>query len=194
VGRPLIKHGFIAILFIAVCCAVQVPAAAADQANWQVCFTPGQDCTGLIVSKIDRAQGSIRVQAYSFTSVPILSALKRAHDRGVDVEVIVDKTSARPSKSGSRYSAATYLSNAGVPVWVDTKVAIAHNKVMVIDGAVVVTGSFNFTSSAQTRNAENLLEIADAKLAKLYQENWERRRAVSAPYTGPVEFGSSAEE
>jgi phosphatidylserine/phosphatidylglycerophosphate/cardiolipin synthase-like enzyme len=55
------------------------------------------------------------VQAYSFTSAPILSALKAAHARGVDVEVIVDKTSARVSKSGSRYSAATYLSNAGLP-------------------------------------------------------------------------------
>jgi phosphatidylserine/phosphatidylglycerophosphate/cardiolipin synthase-like enzyme len=133
-------------------------------------------------------------RTYSFTSVPILPALKRAHDRGVDVEVIVDKTSARPSKSGSRYSAATYLSNTGVPVWVDTKVAIAHNKVMVIDGAVVVTGSFNFTSSAQTRNSENLLVIADAKLAKLYQENWERRRAVSIAYAGPVEATPEVQE
>ena len=53
------------------------------------------------------------------------------------------------SKSGSRYSAATYLGNAGIPVWVDTKVAIAHNKVMVIDGATVITGSFNFTAAAQ---------------------------------------------
>jgi phosphatidylserine/phosphatidylglycerophosphate/cardiolipin synthase-like enzyme len=84
--------------------------------------------------------------------VPILSALKAAHARGVDVEVIVDKTSARQSKSGSRYSATTYLTNAGIPVWVDAKVAIAHNKVMVVDGAVVITGSFNFTAAAQKSN------------------------------------------
>jgi phosphatidylserine/phosphatidylglycerophosphate/cardiolipin synthase-like enzyme len=120
--------------------AAAAPPAHAEQPAWHVCFTPGQDCTGLVVAEIDAAQRAIRVQANSFTSIPILSALKAAHTRGVDVEVIVDKTSARVSKSGSRYSAVTYLSNAGVPLWLDVRVSIAHNKVMVIDGATVITG------------------------------------------------------
>jgi phosphatidylserine/phosphatidylglycerophosphate/cardiolipin synthase-like enzyme len=72
--------------------------AVAEQAPTQVCFTPGGKCTDLIVSEIAGAQQSILVQAYSFTSVPILAALKAAHARGVDVEVIVDKTSARQSQ------------------------------------------------------------------------------------------------
>ena len=118
--------------------------------------------------------------------MPILIALKAAHARGVDVEVIVDKSSARVSKSGSRYSAATYLTNAGIPVWVDTKVAIAHNKVMVIDGETVITGSFNFTAAAQKSNAENLLVLEDRALAAEYKANWERRRAVSMPYAGAL--------
>jgi len=100
--------------------------------------------------------------------------------------VIVDKTSAKASKSGSRYSAATYLSNAGIPVWVDVYVSIAHNKVMVIDRATVITGSFNFTVAAQRHNAENLLVIRDPQLASQYRTNWESRRAVSVPYTGPI--------
>ncbi len=137
--------------------------AVAEQAAPQVCFTPGGKCTDLIVSEIAGARHSILVQAYSFTSVPILSALKAAHARGVDVAVIVDKTSARQSKSGSRYSAATYLANAGIPVWVDTKVAIAHNKVMVIDAATVITGSFNFTAAAQNHNLENLPVLDDQR-------------------------------
>src|SRR5579871_4683414 len=167
-------------LALAAGCVFIVPIRAAEPA-WQVCFTPGQDCTGLIVSEIAQAHSEILVQAYSFTSVPILSALKAAHARGVDVRVIVDKTSARVSKSGSRYSAATYLSNAGIPVWVDTRVSIAHNKVMVIDSATVITGSFNFTAAAQNHNAENLLVIRDAELARLYGENWRRRQAISTP-------------
>jgi phosphatidylserine/phosphatidylglycerophosphate/cardiolipin synthase-like enzyme len=65
--------------------------------------------------------------------------------------------SARVSKSGSRYSTATYLTNAAIPVWVDTTVAIAHSKVMVIDGVRVITGNFNFATAAQNHNAENLL-------------------------------------
>ena len=167
---------------------VAVPAVAEPLAP-EVCFTPGGKCTDLLVSEIDGAQHSILVQAYSFTSVPILSALKAAHARGVDVEVIVDKTSARQSKSGSRYSAATYLSNAGIPVWVDTKVAIAHNKVMIIDGETVITGSFNFTAAAQNHNAENLLVLDDPALAAQYKANWERRRAVSMPYQGALPPG-----
>src|SRR5260221_6936533 len=71
-----------------------VPARAAEPL---VCFTPGRDCTDLIVQQIHAARHSILVQAYSFTSVPILSALKAAHAHGVDVEVIVDKSSARPA-------------------------------------------------------------------------------------------------
>jgi phosphatidylserine/phosphatidylglycerophosphate/cardiolipin synthase-like enzyme len=89
-------------------------SAVAEQAPRQVCFTPGGICTDLIVSEIAGARYSILVQAYSFTSVPILVALKVPHARGVDVEVIVDKSSAWQSKSVSRYSAATYLANAGL--------------------------------------------------------------------------------
>ena len=94
------------------------------------------------------------------------------------MKVIVDKTSARQSKSGSRYSAATYLTNVGIPVWVDTKVAIAHNKVMVIDATMVITGSFNFTAAAQSHNAENLLVLDDPEMATPYKANWEGRKSV----------------
>jgi len=176
-------------LMVALLVSTVPPAAlAAEQAPLQVCFTPGGDCTDLVVGQIAAARHQILVQAYSFTSVPILSALRAAHARGVDVEVIVDKTSAGVSKSGSHYSAAIYLNNAGIPVWVDIKVAIAHNKVMIVDGAVVITGSFNFTAAAQNRNAENLLVISDPTIAAQYRDNWRRRQGVS------MRFGRAAEE
>jgi len=176
-------------LMVALLVSTVPPAAlAAEQAPLQVCFTPGGDCTDLVVRQIAAARHQILVQAYSFTSVPILSALRAAHARGVDVEVIVDKTSAGVSKSGSHYSAAIYLTNAGIPVWVDIKVAIAHNKVMIVDGAVVITGSFNFTAAAQNRNAENLLVISDPTIAAQYRDNWRRRQGVS------MRFGRAAEE
>jgi len=177
-----------ALLVALLVSAAPAPAPAAEQAPLQVCFTPGGDCTDLVVGQIAAARHQILVQAYSFTSVPILSALRAAHARGVDVEVIVDKTSAGVSKSGSHYSAAIYLNNAGIPVWVDIKVAIAHNKVMIVDGAVVITGSFNFTAAAQNRNAENLLVISDPTIAAQYRDNWRRRQGVS------MRFGRAAEE
>ena len=150
------------------------PAAASDR---EVCFTPGENCTALIVSTLQTAKDRILVQAYSFTSAPIAKALQAARDRGVDVRVILDK-----SQRSERYSSARFLVNAGIPVWIDDKVAIAHNKVMVIDSATVITGSFNFTKAAQEKNAENLLVLHDPELATMYAANWQDRREKSVRY------------
>ena len=67
---------------------------------------------------------------------------------------------------------------------IDAAHAIAHNKVMVIDGEVVVTGSFNFTRQAENENAENLLVIRDGDLAERYLANWHAHEAHSQPYVG----------
>jgi phosphatidylserine/phosphatidylglycerophosphate/cardiolipin synthase-like enzyme len=55
---------------------------------------------------------------------------------------------------------------------------------MVIDGQTVITGSFNFTKAAEERNAENLLVIQDADLARKYAENWRNHLKHSTAYTG----------
>jgi phosphatidylserine/phosphatidylglycerophosphate/cardiolipin synthase-like enzyme len=67
-----------------------------------------------------------------------------AHRRGVNVKAILDK-----SVNTRHYSSATFLEHMGVPVWIDAQHTIAHNKVMVIDDATVITGSFNFTRAAE---------------------------------------------
>ncbi len=156
------------------------PLFAEAEEHWTVCFTPGMDCTGQIVAAIEGAQDSVDIQAYSFTSAAIAKALVEAKRRGVRVRVILDK-----SQLSERYSSAKFLVNAGIPVWIDDRVAIAHNKVMIIDDEIVITGSFNFTRSAQDRNAENLLIIKDANLATLYEWNWQSRLTVSRPYDSP---------
>ncbi len=116
----------------------------------------------------------MHVQAYSFTSVPIAQALVDAHRRGVSVEVILDK-----SQLEGRSVQTDFLDQAGVPVRIDAAHAIAHNKVMVIEGETVITGSFNFTKSAEERNAENLLVIRDRVLAERYEANWQKHKAHS---------------
>ena len=58
-----------------------------------------------------------------------------------------------------------------MPTTIDAERAIAHNKIIVIDGALVITGSFNFTKAAQQKNAENLLLLRDAALAAQYAQN-----------------------
>lgn len=141
------------------------------------CFTPGQDCTHQITDQISQAKHSILVQAYNFTSKDIANALIEAKNRGVKVKVILDK-----SQRKQKYSLLHYIVDAGIPVWIDTKPAIAHNKIMIIDEKEVITGSFNFTDSAQKRNAENLVFITDTKLAQKYIQNWQNREQQSIPY------------
>jgi phosphatidylserine/phosphatidylglycerophosphate/cardiolipin synthase-like enzyme len=140
----------------------------------KVYFSPGGKPTAALVKELDGAKESVLVQAYSFTSAPIAEALTKAHKRGVKVNVLLDK-----SQRTEKYSSYTFLQHASIPVWIDAKHAIAHNKVMVIDGSVVVTGSFNFTKAAEERNAENLLIIRDRALAKEYTANWEKHREHS---------------
>lgn len=144
----------------------------------QACFTPGQDCTHQITEHIAKAENSILVQAYGFSSKDIADALIAAKSRGVKVKVILDK-----SQRKQKYSLLHYIVETGIPVWIDTKPAIAHNKVMIIDDKEVITGSFNFTDAAQKRNAENIVFISDTKLAKEYTQNWESREKQSIPYS-----------
>ncbi len=101
-----------------------------------------------------------------------------AKNRSVKVKVILDK-----SQRKQKYSLLHYIVDAGIPVWIDTKPAIAHNKVMIIDGKEVITGSFNFTDAAQKRHAENEVFISDTKLAKQFIENWQNREHQSTPYS-----------
>ena len=134
----------------------------------EVYFSPHGGCQEAIVDVIANARRSILVQAYSFTSAPIAEALKRAHDQGVIVKVILDR-----SQKSTHYNGLTYLQHAGIPVRIDYRHAIAHNKVMIIDNDTVITGSFNFTKSAERNNAENVIIIKDFQLAQIYTDNWQ---------------------
>jgi phosphatidylserine/phosphatidylglycerophosphate/cardiolipin synthase-like enzyme len=143
----------------------------------EVHFSPKGGCTEAVVSAINAAQKTVLVQAYSFTSAPIAKALVDAHKRGIDIRIILDK-----SDRTEKYSSADFVQHAGIPVWIDAQHAIAHNKVMVIDGYTVLTGSFNFTTAAEEHNAENLLVIRSPELARQYADNWNAHLEHSERY------------
>ena len=149
-------------------------------ATVSACFTPGpESCAEQIADRIDAATGKVLVQAYYLTNIPILRAIAVAKRRGLDVEAILDKSQDRRSSTRSRYSGATYLANAGVPVWIDDAPAIAYNKIIILDDHLVLTGSFNFTKAADTRNAENVVIIDSTSVAVWFSRNWEERRSAS---------------
>jgi phosphatidylserine/phosphatidylglycerophosphate/cardiolipin synthase-like enzyme len=144
----------------------------------KVYFSPHGGCTEAVVRAVNGAQKQVLVEAYSFTSEPIAEALIAAEKRGVDVEVILDK-----SQEQARGTEADLISESGIPTYIDSAYRIAHDKVMIIDGTRVVTGSFNFTKSAEDFNAENLLVISnDPPLADQYATSWKQHLAQSHPF------------
>lgn len=160
-----------------------VETAVVAKGTLQPLFAPWDDIEKAIVDTLGGARRQILVHAYLLTNKKISAALIAAHRRGVDVRVLVDGDQLERVES----STAPRLAAAGVPVWIETKYQNAHNKVIVIDAAathaIVMTGSFNFTWTAQHRNAENVLIARNnPKLAARYAQNWERHRNDATPY------------
>jgi phosphatidylserine/phosphatidylglycerophosphate/cardiolipin synthase-like enzyme len=164
-------------LLLIICLFFLIATANAFQTDvQQVCFSPDENCAAIIVEQIDKAKSEILIQAYSFTSAPIAKALITAYKRGVKVEAVLDK-----SNETGKYSSATFISNHGIPVFIDSLHPIAHNKIMIIDRVTVITGSFNFTKAAE-KNAENVLIINSEELVKKYLDNWQRHRGHSSVF------------
>lgn len=163
------------LVFVAATLSLHLPAAslakdAATSSPAQVLgayFSPPDNAASAIIEQISRSRAEVLVQAYGFTHNGIAQALVQAQKRGVKVQVIMDAKSAKTN----RYVVEIF-DRERIPYRWDGKHAIAHNKVMVIDQDVVITGSFNFTNSAQSRNAENVLILRSPPLAIEYRENW----------------------
>lgn len=132
-------------------------------------FSPNGGITDNIVKAIsEETVGDILlVEAYSFTSNPIYSALIAAKQRGVDVRILLDRGQEKNKSSGWIACA-----KAGIPVLFDAKHAIAHNKVLVFVGKGVGFGSFNFSSQAEEKNAENYDIVWSKALSKKYEQEW----------------------
>jgi phosphatidylserine/phosphatidylglycerophosphate/cardiolipin synthase-like enzyme len=161
--------------------AATPPAIA--QGTLQAAFAPWDNVEGLIVDAIDGAKKQVLVQAYLLTGRKIAATLIAAKRRGIDVRVLADAK--QHSNIGS--SPLPELAAAGIAVWLETKYQNAHNKIIVIDAgtpeSTVITGSFNFTWTAQHRNAENILIARkNSLLASRYALNWERHRQDAIPY------------
>ena len=171
------KHFILLSALLLVGCEL-LPENGSAPSGCKVYFSPHGGCTTAVVDALNHATNSVLVQAYSFTSAPIAKAVVDAQRRGLKVAVILDK-----SQRTEKYSSADFLNNSGVTTFIDAKHNIAHNKVMVIDSAIVLTGSFNFTSAAEEHNAENLLVINDSALAAQYTDNWKLHFTHSEPYT-----------
>lgn len=167
-----------------------VPVHAAETftpARVAVYFSPHGGATDAVVHELTAAKTQVLMQAYAFTSAPIAKALVEAHKRGVQILAVLDT-----SNETGQYSAATFLTNTGLEPRIDDAHAIAHSKVMVIDRATIITGSFNFTKAAEEKNAENLLVITEApELVTAYEANIRFHAEHAHPYRRQAAAGSS---
>jgi len=167
--RYFFKAAFVAFLLGVTSCALPHPARSGARfelpahATYEVIFSPSAQAEQAIIRFIQDAQKTVHVAAYAFTSRPIAQAL-------LDVRVVVDK-----SQAFGKYSAAAFLANHAVFVRVDGEYQLQHQKVVIVDGVSVETGSYNFTASARDRNSENVIIIRNVpELAARYEANWEK--------------------
>ncbi len=149
------------------------------QGQIEVLFSPHDPVESRLLALIAQARKSIHVQMYAFTRKSIARALVAAQGRGVTVQVLAD---ARLNQRGK--NALPILLAAKVPVALETDYRAAHNKIMLIDAAlrdnVVITGSYNYSWSAGTKNAENVLILyANRPLVDAYLANWQRHFAAA---------------
>ncbi|MBF6570011.1 MAG: hypothetical protein IVW54_14170 [Candidatus Binataceae bacterium] len=154
-----------------------------------VCFSPpvpanGCDPAAAVVHAIDTAQHTIWIQTYTLTSGTTLTALMKASERGIGVAIICDQQMLR-----DQGELVISLVQRGIPVRIDATVkGAARSNIMIIDGATVLAGSFDFSGEAENWNADNLLVIEDPALAKRYVDNWNFHIA----HSDPVKLSSSS--
>ena len=174
------------VLALAAAMILMPPAVLAKPENLarvEAAFTPADDVATLITERIARARSTIQLQAYLFTDRRLANALLAARRRGVAVEIIGD--AAQFEGGGLPHLGA--LDRAGARVYLDATHAAAHNKIVIIDaagaGATVITGSYNFTQAAQSRNAENVVVISgNRRVTDRFVANFEQQRTRSLPW------------
>ena len=138
-------------------------------ASIDVYFSLVNDPEGAIIQELDKAKETIDIAIYYFTDRDLANEVIGAYDRGVRVRIYLDK-----GQKEATYSKSRYLVKHGVPVRYSSNPYIMHHKFCVIDNEVVITGSYNWTASADKRNNENLLVIHDAKMAQEYLAEFNR--------------------
>jgi phosphatidylserine/phosphatidylglycerophosphate/cardiolipin synthase-like enzyme len=136
-------------------------------------FSPNGGCQEAIVAELKKARSEILVQAYSFTADPLTFALVDAKKRGVHVDILLDR-----SNEAESYSDLHILLENGLDPRIDAEHAIAHNKIIIIDKKVLITGSYNFTNQAESHNAENVIIIkGHSELPSQYRANFLAHKA-----------------
>lgn len=159
---------------------LSIPVLVQAEPNVQVGFSPEGSAQKAVLETIAGAKHDIQILAYAFQAPDIMQALVAARNRGVKVRVVVDK---RRNKGKTSKKAMDFVTSNGVELRTNDHFHIHHDKVIIVDGSTVETGSFNFAPSAETANSENVVVIRDMpEVAKQYIAHWQSRWDLGKPY------------
>lgn len=143
-------------------------------------FSPEGSAQKQVLDTINQAHSSIQMIAYAFQAKDITAALDAAQQRGVRVQVVIDK---RRNRGHVSQAAMRDIASHGVELRIDGHYHIQHDKMMIVDGTTLETGSFNYAKSAEYDNSENVLVIKNMpKIVSQYQEHFASRWALSQPF------------
>jgi phosphatidylserine/phosphatidylglycerophosphate/cardiolipin synthase-like enzyme len=131
-------------------------------------FCPQDDCQDEILEEIRRANSSVYFFTYTFTDKEIANLLVSKKTAGLDVRGVIE------SYQGKTYWVVPILEAGSVPVVLDSEQSLQHNKVFIIDNRTVITGSFNPTISANTKNDENIIILNQPNIVNEYLAEFER--------------------
>lgn len=165
---------------LALAALLSIPVLVQAEPNVQVGFSPEGSAQKLVLETIASAKHDIQILAYAFQAPDIMQALVAAKNRGVNVRVVVDK---KRNKGKTSKKAMDFVTSNGVELRTNDHFHIHHDKVIIVDGSTVETGSFNFAPSAETANSENVIVIRDMpEVAKQYVAHWQSRWDLGKPY------------
>ncbi len=149
--------------------ATPCPTVTVGETRIECYFAPDDQVAQEIIQEIECAGQSIDVMAFSFTSRDIAQAIGTRARQGVAVRALFEK-----QQAGSQYSQDEFLSGQGARVYLDNNDNNMHNKIVVVDEATVITGSYNFSNNAEKNNDENVLIIHSPEIAQKYTAEFER--------------------
>jgi len=159
------KYSILTFLVIVLCITISVSTLAKTEVHFSLSDNPQKE----IIKNINQAEAFINIAMYIFTDREIALPLAKARERGVKVRLYLDQ-----DQVDYQYSQSRFLVQKGIKTRISTNNYIMHNKFAIIDSRILLTGSYNWTFSANHRNDENLMVIDDPEIIEIFQNQFEK--------------------
>jgi phosphatidylserine/phosphatidylglycerophosphate/cardiolipin synthase-like enzyme len=157
------KYSILAFLILILSITISISTLAKTEVYFSLSDNPQKE----IIKNINQAEAFINIAMYIFTDREIALPLVKAHERGVKVRLYLDK-----DQVDYQYSQSRFLVQKGIKTRTSTNNYIMHNKFAIIDNRILLTGSYNWTFSANNRNDENLMVIDDPEIIEIFQNQF----------------------